>query len=267
MSRSRSDKTTIEAASIVWKPLCGPLSRGVFVLVCCDLDGCITEAKGLRFDLAALADLARGVAAFPGVFTICTGRPAPYVEAIVQVLDLVDAPTPCICEGGGVLYTPSEDRCEAVAGQVDADAVRALLPAGAYREATGKLASYTAFPEPGYTVDALYALVVAGQLTGVEVSRSVAAVDVTPAGVDKMYGVRTLLDRADSDWEDVLAIGDSWNDLPMLRAARLFACPANAVPEVRAVADYVSPLPATRGVADILRWAAAQPTRADGARG
>lgn len=228
------------------------------MLVCCDMDGCITEAKGLRFDLPALADLADCIAAFPGLFTICTGRSVPYVEAMVQVLDLVDAPTPCVCEGGGVLYTPRQDRCEAVAGQVDADAIRALLPAGAYREDPGKLACYTAFPEPGYTVDALYALVIAGGLTGVEVNRSSAAVDVTPAGVDKMSGVRSLLGRADSDWQDVLAVGDSWNDLPMLRAARLSACPANAVPEVKAVADYVSPLPATRGVADILRWAAAQ---------
>jgi hydroxymethylpyrimidine pyrophosphatase-like HAD family hydrolase len=46
----------------------------------------------------------------------------------------------------------------------------------------------------------------------------------------------------------------------MLRAARLSACPANAVPEVKAVVDYVSSLSSTRGVADILRWAAAQLT-------
>ena len=61
------------------------------------------------------------------------------------------------------------------------------------------------------------------------------------------------------EWAEVLAIGDSWNDLPMLRAAGLSACPANAVPEVKAIVDYVSPLTATRGVADILRWAAAYP--------
>src|SRR5260370_4896783 len=85
-------------------------------------------------------------------------------------------------------------------------------------------------------------------------------VDVTLEGVDKMYGVRSLLSRIGSDWSDVLAIGDSWNDLPMLRGARLSACPANAVPEVKAVADYGSPLAATRGGADILRWVADQPS-------
>lgn len=229
------------------------------MLVCCDNEGCIVDAKGQRFDLSALYDLAADIAIFPGPFTICTGRAVPYVEAMVQVLGIVDAVTPCVCEGGGVLYTPCDDRYEAIAGQVDRDAIRALLPAGSYREEPGKVVCYTAYPEPGYTVDDLYALVTAGRLSAVEVNRSIASVDVTPEGVDKMYGVRALLDRTGSDWPGVLAIGDSWNDLPMLRAAGLSACPANAVPEVKAVVDYVSPLAATRGVADILRWAAAQP--------
>jgi hydroxymethylpyrimidine pyrophosphatase-like HAD family hydrolase len=230
------------------------------VLVCCDNEGCIVDAKGQRFDLPALQDLASDIAAFPGAFTICTGRAVPYVEAIVQVLGLVDEETPCVCEGGGVFYIPREDRYEAIAGQVDGDAIRALLPVGSYREELGKVVCYTAYPEPGYTVDDLYALVTAGRVAGVEVNRSIASVDVTPEGVDKMYGVRALLDRVRADWTEVIAIGDSWNDLPMLRAAGLSACPANAVPEVKAVVDYVSPLAATRGVADILRWAVSQPS-------
>ena len=229
------------------------------MLVCCDNEGCIVDAKGQRFDLPALQDLAAGIADFPGAFTICTGRAVPYVEAMVQVLDLTASVTPCVCEGGGVFYTPCEDRYEAIAGRVDGDAIRALLPVGAYREELGKVACYTVYPEPGYTVDDLYALVTARLPSGVEVNRSIASVDVTPAGVDKMYGIRALLDRVGSEWADVVAIGDSWNDLPMLRAAGLSACPANAVPEVKAIVDYVSPLTATRGVADILRWAAAYP--------
>lgn len=229
------------------------------MLVCCDNEGCIVEAKGQRFDLPALHDLAAAVASFPGTFTICTGRAVPYVEAMVQVLGLIDAETPCVCEGGGVFYLPRDDRYELLTGAVRADAVRALLPFGSYREELGKLACYTVYPEPGYTVDALFELILAGDLTGVEINRSMASVDVTPAGVDKMYGVQRLLERTGTDWSDVLAIGDSWNDLPMIQAARLSACPINAIPEVRAVVDYVSPLPATRGVVDILRWAEDQP--------
>lgn len=228
------------------------------MLVCCDNEGCIVEAKGQRFDLLALYDLAAAIARFPGTFTVCTGRAVPYVEAIVQVLGLTDAETPCVCEGGGVLYVPREDRYEVIAGQVNADAVRALLPVGSYREELGKVTCYTAYPEPGYTVGAFFDLVSAAHLAGVEVNKSMASIDVTPQGVDKMYGVTRLLERIGADWSEVLAVGDSWNDLPMLRAARLSACPANSVPEVKTVVDYVSPLPATRGVVDILRWAETQ---------
>ncbi len=35
-----------------------------------------------------------------------------------------------------------------------------------------------------------------------------------------------------------VAVGDQENDLPMLRAADVAACPANAIPEVQAVADH-----------------------------
>lgn len=59
--------------------------------------------------------------------------------------------------------------------------------------------------------------------------------------------------------EEILAIGDHYNDLPMLdgTAAAMVACPANAVPEVketvRAAGGYVSPHPWGEGVADAIR--------------
>ena len=59
--------------------------------------------------------------------------------------------------------------------------------------------------------------------------------------------------------EEVLAIGDHHNDVPMLdgSAAAMVACPANAVEEVkdvvRAAGGYVSPHPWGEGVADAIR--------------
>lgn len=61
------------------------------------------------------------------------------------------------------------------------------------------------------------------------------------------------------DRENVLAIGDHHNDIPMLdgSAAAMVACPANAVGEVkdavRAAGGYVSPLSWGEGVADAIR--------------
>ena len=59
--------------------------------------------------------------------------------------------------------------------------------------------------------------------------------------------------------EDVLAIGDHHNDIPMLdgSSAAMVACPSNAMPEVQELvrrnAGYVSPHPWGEGVADAIR--------------
>ena len=64
--------------------------------------------------------------------------------------------------------------------------------------------------------------------------------------------------------EEVLAIGDHHNDIPMLdgSAAAMVACPANAVAEVKELVSsaggYVSPFPWGEGVADAVRHFAGQ---------
>jgi 3-deoxy-D-manno-octulosonate 8-phosphate phosphatase (KDO 8-P phosphatase) len=52
---------------------------------------------------------------------------------------------------------------------------------------------------------------------------------------------------------EVCYIGDDLPDLPVMRKIGLPACPADAVPEVTAVADYVSPFAGGRGcVRDVI---------------
>ena len=211
--------------------------------------------KGQPFDLYAIIELKTAILDSGWPFSICTGRGVPYIEGIVQMLGLTDSSTALVCEGGAVSYVPRTDRHEILGAAVSPQRVRALLPPGSYREELGKVACCSVYPEPGYTVQDLYELITQAELAGATVIRSVAAVDVTAAGVDKAYGISRLLDREGATWTDVLAIGDSWNDLPMLTAAGVWAYTANAVDEVKQAVDYISPLRSSRGVADILRWA------------
>lgn len=62
--------------------------------------------------------------------------------------------------------------------------------------------------------------------------------------VAEHYGVRQ---------EEVLAIGDSYNDLDMIRWAGIGIAMANARPEVKAAADYVTTSNDENGVAEALR--------------
>jgi YrbI family 3-deoxy-D-manno-octulosonate 8-phosphate phosphatase len=61
----------------------------------------------------------------------------------------------------------------------------------------------------------------------------------------------TLLREVANDWglplEDIAYMGDDLNDLPCLEACGFAFCPQDSVPEVRAVADYVTRLPAGHG--------------------
>jgi 3-deoxy-D-manno-octulosonate 8-phosphate phosphatase (KDO 8-P phosphatase) len=70
---------------------------------------------------------------------------------------------------------------------------------------------------------------------------------------DKKSVFQAVLQRLDLRTESVCYMGDDLPDLPVLRKAGLACAPADAVPEVLAVADYVSPLKGGQGcVRDLL---------------
>lgn len=65
-------------------------------------------------------------------------------------------------------------------------------------------------------------------------------VDFNPPGVTKGAGVRWLAERMGWDPKKVIAIGDNYNDLSMLELAGMAAVPAGAIPEAKALADFVA---------------------------
>ena len=77
---------------------------------------------------------------------------------------------------------------------------------------------------------------IAAQFPGrYEAVPSGALVDVVAAGSDKGSGVRRLADFLDILPENIVCIGDGWNDIPMLRAAGRAFAPETALPEVLAL--------------------------------
>ena len=226
-------------------------------MVACDIEGCITPGKGVSLDLTEIARLREFLRLRGDVsFVLCTGRPVLYVEAMGQVLGLVDSSTASICEGGGVLYLPSSDTCIYVAEEIDKKLIRDRLGPGNWREEPGKSTCVSLYPGDGWSVADVYRRCMDAELqTAFNVVMSSVAVDITHSGVDKLHGLRAAVGAADLTLSEVLAIGDSWNDLTVLEAAGLSACPANAVAAIKSTVDYVSQEACTRGVIDILSWA------------
>lgn len=66
--------------------------------------------------------------------------------------------------------------------------------------------------------------------------------EILPLGVDKGDALHRLCRRLGVGIERTMACGDAMNDLGMLREAGHSCCPANAVPEAKALARHVSSL-------------------------
>ncbi len=79
--------------------------------------------------------------------------------------------------------------------------------------------------------------------------------DIAPEGVDKAAGLAVACERYGVAPEDVLALGDGYNDIEMLRWAGRGVAVGGAPPEVAAAADHVTGSFADGGTAEeLLRW-------------
>jgi Cof subfamily protein (haloacid dehalogenase superfamily) len=77
-------------------------------------------------------------------------------------------------------------------------------------------------------------------------------VEILNAAVDKGEAVRFVAERLGTRMEDVIAIGDSWNDAPLLRAAGFAIAMGSAPEELRDLADAVVSDVAHDGVAEAI---------------
>ncbi len=79
------------------------------------------------------------------------------------------------------------------------------------------------------------------------------AVELLPAGCSKASGLERVLRNLGIPWSQVLAVGDDYNDLPLLRQAGVPLAMANARPACQEVAVAVVPSHGEDGVAVALR--------------
>lgn len=64
--------------------------------------------------------------------------------------------------------------------------------------------------------------------------------EMNPSGIDKGYGLRWLANYLGYQSEDVIAIGDNYNDVEMIKEAGLGVCVSSAREDIWALADYVT---------------------------
>lgn len=87
------------------------------------------------------------------------------------------------------------------------------------------------------------------------VSSGYGCIDILQAGIHKAWGLEELLKRWDLTSEQIMAFGDSENDVEMLEMAGIAYAMENAADEVKAVATALAPANSQGGVYQILeKW-------------
>ncbi len=233
-------------------------------VILCDIDGCLTGGEAKLVDcegLQVIADYNRRNRAGEPVpaLTLCTGRPSPYVELMVQ---LIDGHLPCIYEHGCALYDPMGYRFErntaisretdglirAIREQID----KRLVRTGKAFLQPGKEHSLSVYPMPGYDSGKLAQEVdqILGDVPGLHTLTSVSCTEILPVGINKGTGVRTFSQRTGIPLENLAGIGDSPSDQPFLDVVSFSAAPANGVPDLHV--DFRASAPFLSGVLEII---------------
>jgi len=230
-------------------------------LVLSDLDGCINSYVGAPFDLEKISRLKKVLSNRKLPFTFCTGRPKPYLEAVLQMMDIKLA---AISENGGIIFDPATlwtifTRPEA----------RDVLERATVIVREKVIKGLAAFFEPSKqttigilpndikdtkTTEELCKRIAGEEYLAKNFAYNIASnvVNLLPNGVSKKNGVAALLDKLGVDKENVLAIGDSSGDIEFMQYCKYRACPANSTEDVKKICGYVSKGEDIEGMMDIL---------------
>jgi hypothetical protein len=236
-------------------------------LVVVDVDGVLSSGEAAPLDFAVLQrlaeynDRARHEPTCPAV-TLCTGRPAPYVEVLMQAMHGV---YPAVYEHGAGLFIPEPygfqwhpaftPETQARLTQLHTVLYEALVAADLAYFQPGKSASLSLFARTGMSLHELSRQ--AGRLahefgSAFRVEAGATCVNIMVRGLDKAAGVRWLARETGVPLGDMAGVGDSRGDLKFMRLVGWAGAPANAHASVKRAVHYTSPYEDGRGLVDIL---------------
>lgn len=252
-----------------------PTTHADIRAILCDVDGCLSPEAIGQASAGALAAIAKHNhrARTEGdrpLLTLCTGRPLPFADAIARMVGALDLPI--VCEAGAFLLDPATYTWE-LDPSLTPDYLAALAEMRAWIERSfpavyfeqGKVAALTLFHPDGPA--ALERDVMPGVQERVDrqglpfrVAMTWTCINVEPAGVSKATGIDRFMRRTGLKPTQLAGIGDTMSDLAIRERVRFFACPANAKPELKPHADYVSEFDEVFGVLDILEHMQGNPS-------
>ena len=78
------------------------------------------------------------------------------------------------------------------------------------------------------------------------------SLDITSSEASKLHGVVEVAKILRISTDEIIGVGDGYNDFPLLMACGLKIAMGNAVPELKAIADFIAPTVYDDGVATVI---------------
>lgn len=177
------------------------------------------------------------------LFILASGRPLSFFMNYNEIIDVCDA---IVAENGAVIFLPKRNEKE----------VFGLEVSSLVKELIRRLNVPADFFEVIVSIPRVYENIVASALKEsslpVTIEYNVDSMMVLPKGVSKLDGVLKALEILRGDGGGFMAFGDGENDVVVMREASIAIAVANALPQVKEIAHYVTSKPYGDGVAELL---------------
>jgi hydroxymethylpyrimidine pyrophosphatase-like HAD family hydrolase len=242
-----------------------------FAAIMSDIDGCLAPESTAPFNAAALARLAEhnrlaqtkpiGESDLP-VITLCSGRPQPFAEAMCRLLG--NRSLPCIAENGVWMYDPRTNHydMDPAITRDDLDAVASaqrwvrkdLEPQGVSMQ-PGKAASVSLYHPDTKRLHALEPMIrerFARERWPFRVSLTWFYINCDLNHISKASAIDRFMKQTGLTRDHLAGIGDTMGDVAIADRVAFFACPDNAMTDLKPRAHYVSPHEEAEGVLDIV---------------
>lgn len=213
-------------------------------LVLSDVDGTLTDNR--RVFSTRAAEEIRKIQAHGITVSLVSGNVIPVMYSLRTYLGLS---APLFAENGGSMI--ADDITSFFSMEKPALFFDHLQNKGLARGILTnrwRLCSMGYDPTPGREREIL---ALAGEFH-VDITNSGFSWHILNQGQNKGFALLHLIKMFKLRPEEVLVIGDNLNDMPMFQESVKKAVPANAEPELKAKADYVSKLPYGDGASEIL---------------